>query len=315
LAGIAAPAPQSPALAPEDEVAALRADIHLAIGNLEEADPILRELRDEGSSSDARRTARQAMLALRRSDPAAAEGLLRRAIELGSQDPVVWFESGMLARDRHNDRVEAERFLRRATELAPRFAHAWAELGWLEEARGAFPEAVLHFRKASSIDPRNFLYLEALAVALRKNGAAAEAEEAAKLALAAARTAGQRDQMNGLLRKWEEEGLASKGEANAPSEVKAGAPFVAAPDASRAVGLLIRIECPDKGIVFVLQRGSEEMRLEAPDPSQVQMAGSGAGRQFSCGEQKPPITVEAEFSPTPPGQAGRGRLLRLSIRN
>ncbi len=84
---------------------------------------------------------------------------------------------------------------------------------------------------------------------------------------------------------------------------------------NRAEGLLIRIDCPDTGIVFVLQRGNEEMRLEAGDPSQVQMAGSGAGRSFACGEQKPPIPVEAEFSPAPSGQAGTGRLLRLSVRN
>jgi tetratricopeptide (TPR) repeat protein len=255
------------------------------------------------------------MLALRQRDHAEAERLLREAIQLGSQDPVVWFESGMLARDRRNNNVEAERCLRRATEIAPRFAHAWAELGWLEESRGAFDEAVQHFRQASSINPRNFLYLEALASALRKTGAAAEAEGAARLALAAARTEGQRGQMEGLLRKWEEERQASRRPDTPPSAVKAGAPAVTPPAVKRAEGLLIRIDCPDTGLVFVLQRGNEEIRLEAGDPSQVQMAGSGAGRSFACGEQKPPIPVEAEFSPGASGPAGTGRLLRLSVRN
>ncbi len=65
ISGIAARAPQSPAPAAEEELSALRADIHLAIGNLEEADPILRDLRDAGSTNAARRVARNAMLALR----------------------------------------------------------------------------------------------------------------------------------------------------------------------------------------------------------------------------------------------------------
>lgn len=308
VARVAAPAPRDSGPVGPEEIQELRAEIHWALGQLEEADPLLKELRDAGSSGQAKSAGQAGMLALRALDLERARREFERAISLDSRDPNVWFEYAMLLGERGGQQAEVERCLRRTIELAPGFAPAWAQLARTLDRNGDLGGAIASLERASSADPRGFAYLESLGELLARAGKGQEAVVVARRALAAARTEQQRQQVAGLLDSWEQAARRKESAQRRP------APEAAAPETARLEGELVRVDCPDDGLVFHFHAGGRTVLLSAQDPSRIQMAGGAAGRTFQCGEQKDRPRAEAEYRAGPASGGIAGTLLRLTIR-
>ena len=92
--------------------------------------------------------------ALASGDPRAAAGLLERVATTRPEDAWAW-RNLALARRRAGDSEAAEAAARRALLLSPGFPLAQLELGKLAETRGAFPEALEHYRAVVAAEPEN----------------------------------------------------------------------------------------------------------------------------------------------------------------
>jgi tetratricopeptide (TPR) repeat protein len=82
-------------------------------------------------------------------------------------------------------------------------------------------------------------------------------------------------------------------------------------------GTLLALECPAGGALrFVVERGRERLRLEAPSPTGVFLYGrdgSQVERTFTCGVQREPVTARYRPSPASSSDAADGTLMSLTF--
>jgi arylsulfatase A-like enzyme/Flp pilus assembly protein TadD len=117
---------------------------------------------------------KKAQILHRLSRDAEAGEAYRKAIALGTRDPLLMVEYGELLRDL-GDLPQAVGFLRDAVRLDPETASYWNSLGRVLGAKGDMGEAESAFREAFRLEPRNALYAFNVGLALERQGRAQEA--------------------------------------------------------------------------------------------------------------------------------------------
>ena len=82
-------------------------------------------------------------------------------------------------------------------------------------------------------------------------------------------------------------------------------------------GTLLALECPAEGALrFVVGRGAERLRLDAPSPTGVFLYGrdgSQVERTFTCGTQREPVTARYRPAPVSSPNAPDGTLMSLTF--
>lgn len=120
-------------LGKEDRARAIRGAAAASGAYRDPADPWLDGIIDV--CYDPFRLSLNAGIAARVGDPAGAQALLERAVELAPNDVAVRFQLGTLAVQRGNFALATEQ-LQRCTALAPEFSDAWYHLSALQEKQG-----------------------------------------------------------------------------------------------------------------------------------------------------------------------------------
>ena len=149
-----------------------RARHHLSLGELDAAEALVHKHED---AADALHIL--GVVALRRGDPAAAEGALRRAIERDAAVAAYHNDLGNALQDRGklNDAIAC---YRRALRLSPGFAEAWNDLGTARYAKGELEAALECYRQAVRLRPGHLVAYANLGAVCRKLGLLRDARRA-----------------------------------------------------------------------------------------------------------------------------------------
>jgi hypothetical protein len=251
-----------------------------------------------------------------------ARGLFAKAIEAGLESPRAYIEYARL----EPDDAKAVAAIQGALKLAPKLAEPHA----LRADRESDPRRKMHWLKqATTNDPRNASFWEALAKAALDAKEFAEAakawrgaeqaavEEADRTRYARARAAVEEqrldweaaerkreaDERERELRALKEAALAEvRALENKYSTGKAdGGPVVPWWDGpkpeGRAQGALRQVDCLGKRFRLVIEGEDRKLtRLLIADPSQVAVLGGGE-LTLTCGRQNPPRRIIVEFNP------------------
>ena len=267
----------------EDEVIAIRADIHTLLGQTVEADALLRGLARRDPEGPRGLTA-LASIAMRAHRLEEARGYYRRAIDAGAAEGQVLFEYAMLLRDTGASRADVVSWMQKAVAASPTMAEGHFLLGvWAGDA-GQFAESAEQLRKAAALAPGQSYYWHALAVAYAKLGDAVKSRDAAYRA----RNTAQTEQETGMA---EAALLLSEAKASKP----AARPTVIVPPGwdnpkgdATVEGILTQVDC---GATAKLHVGA--MVLEVRDPNRVVLEGvEGVSTNLDCGVQQRAVTVE-----------------------
>ena len=284
-------------------------------------DVLLADLRDPATAQDAYR----AVLNKHGKSPEALEGagMYAEAIEAGSRSARCYLAYA----SKQEDPTKARDALQKAIEFNPRWAAPLVRLAEIE----ANPAAkVGYLKKATTLEPRNVSYWQALAEA---SLAAKNFDEAGR-AWAAAERAASTDQERERLRvarrqveaersehiarqqrkeqenlqKLKDEAIARIREAEAqakrddpiaPSDRKVVDWWDNPSAMEKVTGMLQRVDCT-RGRARLIVQGSEGKSLAflIRDPSKVVILGAGQ-QTLGCGPQKPPRGVSIEYYKKP----------------
>lgn len=110
----------------------------------------------------ARKLADEAWQAVEDGNLNLAEKIIRRAVDVQPDNPVLWNDQGAILLQIGNE-DEAEKSFRNALRMAPTFAEAHAQLAALRAKLGWFDQAVRFQEQAVQHDPNNAVYAEKLA--------------------------------------------------------------------------------------------------------------------------------------------------------
>ncbi len=92
------------------------------------------------------------------------------------------------------------------------------------------------------------------------------------------------------------------------------------PRGDKAAGVLVRIECPENGVTFVVKSGGKTLRLHTADPEKILLYKEGGDSlgtiSMTCGPLSPPSPVVATYrEATTPSRAYDGILLSVLFVN
>jgi tetratricopeptide (TPR) repeat protein len=277
----------------EGEMLAVRSDLFIAMGRVEEARRLYEEFLRR-SPGDARAVAGLGLVAMREEKWEEARARLEEAIRLGSTEAATHFEYAMLLRDKGGSEELVLKNLREAVRLNPSYAEAWFLLGTMALRRNQPWEAVEALERAVEILPRQSVFWENLARALLAARQKDAARRAALRAVAEARTGQESALARAALRE------AEGGEQNG---VRRGAAVVtpdswSAPQApARVEGRLVAVDCAGGAVVVEIESDGRRVRLEAAAGGVRSGDPLGAGREIRCGRQDPAPVVRAGYDP------------------
>jgi tetratricopeptide (TPR) repeat protein len=280
---------------PEPASRALMAELLFAMGQLDRAEAMFRELAREAPGS-ADIAAALGAIAIRKGDHEGARREWKRAIENGVTDASLCYRYAALAGMAGLPDAEVRPALARAVELKPDFDDARYMLALLEKNAGHNDIAAAHLRSIRNVPPaRAFNYWSVLADALvelgRRDEAITAAHEAARYAANPAEQAranqivyfAQTDLAVQFAR--DSDGRTHMVTTRVPHETKDFNPFVEAGDDVRKVnGTLREIDCSGKFTRFVVETAGARLKLAIEDPSRVLMRNAPA--EFVCGRQE-----------------------------
>ncbi len=109
------------------------------------------------------------LAALQVGDDVRAEKELARSAESVPAEPAGWANWGIL-RLRQRDFDAASERLQKARKLAPQNSHIYYLLGIIETGKGRSAEAIVDFRKAVELDPKNLIAMYQLAEEIERQG-------------------------------------------------------------------------------------------------------------------------------------------------
>ena len=298
---------------------ALLAEVCVALGNLDRAETLYRELAEE-APDDADISVARAALALERGDLQTARTEWLRAQAQHLRDAAACYRYFVRARNAGFPAEELRPALEQAVALEPGFDDALYNLGLLEEQAGAYQPAVEHLRAMHRIRAgREYGYWTLLAGSLAELGQRKEAKAAADTALTYARNDDERgyatqlgvialtDPVVQFVR--DADGAMHLVATRARHDGPEWNPFIEPGDQIRRVEARLReVDCSGGTTIFIVQTSTERLRLAVPDPLHVQMRNAPA--EFTCGTQ-PLNEVVAVFAIQ---GTGGGRLRGLEFR-
>lgn len=290
-----APQWEDPPVAPVDEgeMLAVRADLFIATGRVEEARRLYEEFLRR-SPGDARAVAGLGLVAMREEKWEEARARLEEAIRLGSTEAVAHFEYAMLVRDRGGAEEVVLKNLREAVRLNPSYAEAWFLLGTMALRRNQPWEAVEALERASEILPRQSVFWENLARALLAARQKDAARRAALRAVAEARN-GQESALALAALKEAEGG--SQNEERRGAGVRTPDSWSAPRAPASVEGRLVAVDCAGGAVAVEIESDGRRVRLEAAAGG-VRSAGPlDAAREIRCGKHDPAPAVRAGYDP------------------
>jgi tetratricopeptide (TPR) repeat protein len=219
--------------------------------------------------------------------PEKARVYFKRAIELGSRDPEMWFQYANLE---HDHALLKNDLLQKVVELNPDFAEAHFLLGERLTDAGDFTRAIAHLQEAVRVRPRDSFYWHALGFAQVKAGLQTDAIASARHAKATAITDPQESAADALIQLAQQQ--------RQPIEKR---PPVTTPPSwqnpkgdTRVEGVLTQVDCdPDLARLHVADAAGKAITLSVLHPDRVTLVNApGLQHAFPCGPQKLAVAVE-----------------------
>jgi Flp pilus assembly protein TadD len=155
------------------------ADLRLAIGRMDEARVAYRKLEATHPDSLAVRIA-LGQFASRTEDYVAARRLFESAIDAGAKNAQLFYDYAMVLRQLNQPDALVVQNLVQAVALDDRFFDAQNFLGYLHLRGERYPEAILHLKRASELQPGKASVWENLALAYHRSGDKVKARAAAR---------------------------------------------------------------------------------------------------------------------------------------
>jgi tetratricopeptide (TPR) repeat protein len=291
----------------------LIAELLLAIGELDRAQALYRDLARDSPSPDI--SAALGTIALRKGDRESARKEWRQAIGEGVHDATLCYRYAMLGQDAGLSAGEIRPALERAIALRPDFDDARYSLALLESNSGHYDTAVIQLRAMRSIAPtRAYAYWSAMAYALGELGRRDESKAAAQRAMEHASTPAERANAAQLAYVAETDlavqftrdanGHAQMVTTRVPHNTTAWNPFVEPSDKiHRVVAKLRELDCAGgRATGIAVDTAEGRLTLAIPDASHVLMR--NAPSEFICGPQSAnTVMVEYAASETQGGSA------------
>ena len=292
--------PQAAAFQPREateiEARLVRAEALLAADHLAAAEEIYAETFKRWPE-DADVLTGLGTLALRRLDHAAGRKYLERALAAKNPRASTYFEYAMLIRDMRGPEALVVESLTKAVQQNPSMSEAWYLLGanMMRQSRPA--DAIDSLKRAVGILPRQSLYWEALGRAYLENAQREPARDAAQKANQTAHTPEQSAMAQGLTREIEAAPI-NRPVKKPPVTTPQG--WQAANGDSTVAGKLVLLDCATATIQFHIEiKPSQRVVLTTAKLNQVMLKGdTSQRREFVCGPQKPPPSVEAGYVAT-----------------
>lgn len=286
------------ALAP---AAALVAQVELlnVMGARQAAEAMLERAATSLPPSPEIETAR-GLVALGKSDRAAARSHFLKAMELGGTSSVPAFEYAMLLRESGAAPDEVRRYLAEATGRNPYLAEAHFILGLMAQKENRHRDALAAFEQATAVLPRQSYFWHARALSHHALGQAEMARLAARRAAGSATTAPQLEMAQAALK------LIGTSAPPAPAISK---PTVYVPDSwkprkgsASVEGTLEQIDCHGDAALIQIRPstgGTPPVQLWVERPGDVLLKDSSSLTfTFQCGPQRP-RRVAVEYDPKP----------------
>lgn len=101
-------------------------------------------------------------------DPNRPEERLKHATEIVPEEPAAWANLGLVYLRDPKQTQESKACLEKAQSLAPNSGEIEALLGHLEDKQGQIPAAIVHFRRAVQLSPKNLFARYALAQLIQR---------------------------------------------------------------------------------------------------------------------------------------------------
>lgn len=287
------------------EARELLADLLYASGELNRAQRLYEDLGRE-FPNDPEVLASLGAVALRKGERRNAVEYWRRSLDSGLRDAVLCYRYALLAEEMALPVQETEHALERAIALQKNFDDARYKLALLKSNAGNFKDVVELLRAmAEPPKERAFPYWSTLSYGLAELGRREEAEDAARKALQAARSADERSRATSLAYVAKTD-LAVRFARTADGSLHMETtrilhgttdfnPFVEAADQLvKSEGMLSEVWCSEgKLTAFVVAIAGSPLTLTVSDPTHVQM--KNAPVEFSCGLQ-PGNKVKVEYA-------------------
>ncbi len=287
-----APPPAQRMTTPEAKLS--EAEVALVAGRPGYAEEIYRSLAQDYPLSPQAATG-LASIAMQRHDYAESARYLKQAMELGARDASTLLEYAMLIRDSGGRRSEVLSYLRQAAEANPRHPEVRFLLGLEAASEKRYDEALLNYRAAVEVLPRQSSFWHALAMTLIQAGRREEAVRAARNALEAAVAPPEREMAEMAL------ALTKEAPEGAPPRLEK--PDVVVPDSwkprhadHRVIGRLTMVECKEDGARLHIEGPEGPVVLVALRPAEIELKNwPAASRAFPCGKQ-PGTAVAAAYT-------------------
>jgi len=242
-----------------------------------------------------------AELALRAGHREEAVGLYKKAVELGSTNPELYYRYAMLIWT-HSDASDdvVLNALRKAVELKPDYGEAHLRLGYALMDRSQYKDALLQFAQIGELKPEGaFSFFRAVAYAEYRLGE----DKAARVALDKARQWAKSPSDRSLLDQLS--GAIESSESGAPVPTRAQTEAVEtvtpAGHLPRIAGALDELECDEQHARLAILVNGRQVWFLIQDPNAVRMtnaAGGGGSMDFACGKQTA-RPVEIEYTDRP----------------
>jgi hypothetical protein len=274
------------------------------------------------------------ILALKANHKDEAKRLFASSIQSGSKSPRVYLEAAAL----ESDSAQATKDLQEAAKLNPQWAVPPYRMALLETD---FDRKSVLLKKATSLDPRNVEYWEALAKSETAANRFLEAQKAWGGAERAASTDQEREQIRKIrldleaeradheaaerkraadeeardLQRVKDASRAAIHQAEQDARKKLNPDGSAAPQATewwsgpdagaRAEGTLERLDClGSTGRLVVQTTLGNTLQILVGDPNKIVIGGGDGKATLSCGVQKPPRKVLVLYNPKPNKKLG-----------
>jgi len=272
----------------------LLADLLMAIGQLDRAEALYRDLEREGPRN-ADIAAALGTIALRRGDYDKARGEWKKAIAEGVTDANLCYRYAALAGMANLGNDEIRPALERAVALRTDFDDARYMLALVEKNSGHYNAAVAQLRAMRRIAPaRRYDYWMIMSDALNELEQREEAKDAAGNAAQYASNPSERARAAQMAYMAQTDLAVQLSRDSSGREQMVTTrvphssdwnPFIQAGDDIRRVqGSVKEIDCGDRVTRFVVEAGGARLRLAIEDPSRVRMRNAPA--EFVCGPQE-----------------------------
>jgi tetratricopeptide (TPR) repeat protein len=298
----------------ERQSATLLAQLSLVSGRIEQAKARYEELLQESPNDPDFRAALGA-IALRQGNRQEALAQWRQAINDNVKDAQLCYRYALLAEEAGMDMQDVKGALERAIALAPGFDDARYQLALIQNHAGEYQSAVEQLRAMRvPAGARRYAYWMAMGSALTELDRRDEAKEAAREAIQAAQTDGDRALARQLAYTaatdmtvqfaTDSAGHPQMVTTRVPHGTTDWNPFIETSDhIQRTSGVVGEVLCgAGKLTGFVLRTPSGRITVDVPDPLHVLMRNSPS--EFFCGPMQEK-GVEAEYSVI--GTAGKTR--------